>query len=332
MQTFLAHEKSGKAGPGSRCAWFILLMGVLMALIATPATADLWYEHYANAEQAIQDQDWKLAAVEINEALERKGDSGARVRSYGMNVISYFPYFKLGIAYYHLGQFDAALQAFETEVRLGAIAQSEGASAELERYQGLVREARVTAAAEEQQQIRQIVEQGLSNARVLEGRGLIDEAIAAIDQALAVAPDDADALDAMRRLRQQFAEREREQDLEERASKLAEDGRAHLRERRYGEASSLFRQALSLKPNLDIQELLEAAQRNLLAELEASQVLEDQRAAISAGLEEVRAMETAGQLVAALDRLQSVLGLEPSNQEALSIQSRLLQTSVMSYV
>jgi tetratricopeptide (TPR) repeat protein len=296
-----------------------------MVLIAPPANADRWYEHYSNAENAIQDQDWKLAVEEINEALERKGDSGARVRSYGMKVTSYFPYFKLGIAYYHLGQLDAALQAFETEFRLGAIAQSEAASAELERYQGLVREARVTAAAEEQQQIRQIVEQSLSNARVLEGRGLIDEAIAAVDQALAVAPDDADALGAMSQLRQRFADREREQDRDQRVSNLVEDGRVLLRKRQYSEASSLFRQALFLKPSQDVQDLLDTAQRNLLSELEAGQGLEVQRAAISEGLEEVREMESAGQLAAALDRLQAILALEPANQEARSIQSRILQ-------
>ena len=78
-----------------------------------------------------------LAVQEINEALEKKGDSGARVRSYGMKVTPYFPYLKLGIAYYQLGQFAAALQAFETEVRLGAVAQSDAASAELERYRAL---------------------------------------------------------------------------------------------------------------------------------------------------------------------------------------------------
>jgi hypothetical protein len=110
----------------------ILLMGALMLLLANPATADPWYEHYASAEEALGDQEWTLAVQEINEALGKKGDSGARVRSYGMNVTSYFPYLKLGIAYYQLGQLDAALQAFETEARLGAIAQSETASAELE--------------------------------------------------------------------------------------------------------------------------------------------------------------------------------------------------------
>ena len=303
----------------------ILLVGAVMVLIANPATADPWYEHYSKAEKALGDQDWTLAVQEINEALEKKGDSGARVRSYGMKVVPYFPYLKLGIAYYHLGQLDAALQAFETEVRLGAIAQSETASAELERYRGIVQEARVTADAEEKQRILRIVERSLSDARDLEGRGRLDEAIAALDQALAVAPDDVDTQDAMSRLRQRLAEREREQARDRRASNLVEDGRALLRERQYSEASSVFRQALFLKPSSEVQVLLDDAQRNLLAELEASRGFEDRGTAIAGGLEEVEELESAGQLAAALDRLQSVLVLEPSNPQARSIQSRLLQ-------
>jgi tetratricopeptide (TPR) repeat protein len=296
-----------------------------MVLIAHPAIADPWYEHYSKAEQALGDQEWPLAVQEINDALEKKGDSGARVRSYGMNVTSYFPYLKLGIAYYHLGQLDAALQAFETEARLGAVAQSDAASAELERYQALVQEARATAAAEEKQRIGQIVEQSLSDARDLEDKGLLDEAMAALDQVLAVAPDSVEARGAMTRLRQQFADSARELERDGRASRLIEEGRFFLTEGKYTEASSVFRQALSLKPIPEVQELLDEAQARLLAELEALQGLEEQRPAIGAGLEEVRALESAGQLAAALDRLESVLVLMPSNQEARSIRSRLLK-------
>jgi tetratricopeptide (TPR) repeat protein len=313
-------------GAVPRPGWrLILLVGASMILIAHPATADYWYEHYSKAEKALGDQDWVLAVQEINGALEKKGDSGARVRSYGMKVTSYFPYLKLGIAYYHLGQLDAALQAFETEARLGAIAQSESASAELERYRALVEEARATAAVEEKRRIRQIVEHSLSDARDLEDRGLLDEAMAALNQALAVAPDDVEAQLAMSQLRERFAEWEREQERDQRASKLVEDGRALVRERQYSEASSVFRQALFLKPSSEVQELLDEAQGKLLAELETGRGFEDQRIAIGARLEEVRALESAGQLAAALDRLQSVLVLEPSNREAQSIQGRLLQ-------
>jgi tetratricopeptide (TPR) repeat protein len=215
-------------------------MALAIVLIAPPATADLWYVHYANADTAIEKEEWKRAIEEITEAIERKGDSGARVRSYGMKVISYFPYFKLGVAYYHLGQFDAAFQAFETEVRLGAIEQSEADFAELQRFQGLVQDALAMAVAAEQQRIRLIVVQGLEQARDLEGQGLLEEAIVAVDRALAVAPDDGDALETRRRLGELLAERERELELDRRITVLVEDGEASLREGRYDEASSLF--------------------------------------------------------------------------------------------
>ena len=305
-----------------RCS---ILVCAAMALIAHPAVADPWYEHYAKAEQALGDQEWALAVQEINEALEKKGDSGARVRSYGMNVTSYFPYLKLGIAYYELGQLDAALQAFETEARLGAITQSETANAELQRFRTVVQEARITAAAEEQQRIRQIVEQSLSDAQELGDRGLLDEAMAALDQALAVAPDDVEAQASMSELRQRLVVRQREQERERTVSELVANGRALLLDQQYGEASSLFRQALFLEPSAEVQELLDEAQGKLLAELDLNQGRGDQGAAIGARLEEVRTLESAGRLAAALDRLQSVLALAPSNQEALSIQSRLLQ-------
>ena len=303
----------------------IILVGVSLILITHPAMADPWYEHYAKAEQAIEDKDWEAAVHEINEALAKKGDSGARVRSYGMKVTAYFPYLQLGIAYYHLGQLDAALQAFETEARLGAIAQSDTANAELERYRGIATEARAMAAAEEQQRIRQIVEQSLSVARDLEDRGRLDEAMAALDQALAVAPDDIDAQEAMSQLRQQFRDQTGAQERDQRVSELVETGQDFLNERNYSEASSVFRQALFLKPSPEIQALLDAAQSKLLAELDARERIEVQQTSIDAELDAVRALESSGQLAAALERLQSILALEPANDQARSIQSRLLQ-------
>ncbi|MGI9236127.1 MAG: hypothetical protein ACR2QZ_01935, partial [Woeseiaceae bacterium] len=303
----------------------IILVGVSLILVAHPATADPWYEHYAKAEQGIEDQDWAAVVHEINEALEKKGDSGARVRSYGMKVTAYFPYLKLGIAYYHLGQLDAAVQAFETEARLGAIAQSDSANAELERYRGLAEEEQATAAAEEKRRIQEIVAQRLSVARDLQDRGLLDEAMAALDQALSVAPDHVEAQGAMSQLRQQFAEKSGAQDRDRKVSELVETGQALFNEQNYSEASSIFRQALFLDPRTEIQALLDAAQSKLLAELENREALEDPLTSFDAELDAVRALESAGQLAAALERLQSILALQPANDQARSIQSRLLQ-------
>ena len=241
-------------------------VAVAMILLSCPALAASWYEHYANAEQALGDQDWTQAVAEINEALEKKGDSGARVRSYGMNVVAYFPYFKLGVAYYHLGQFDAALQAFETETRLGAILKSESDSADLERYRALAQDARTTAAAEEAGRIRQIVEQSLADARALENQGRLTEAMAALDQALAVAPDDTDAKQAMAELRQQFAEQQGALERAQRVARLVDQGRALLSNQQYSEAASVLREALFIEPSTEIQALLDEAQGEMLSE------------------------------------------------------------------
>ena len=296
-----------------------------MILPSHPAVADPWYEHYSNAEQALEDQNWSGAVAEINEALEKKGDSGARVRSYGMNVIAYFPYFRLGVAYYQLGQFDAALQAFETEARLGAILESEDESANLERYRTLAEEARTTAAAEETLRIRQIVVQSISDARGLGNQGLFDEAMAALDRALAVAPDDATAQSAMAMLRQKYADQQNALEREQRVARLIEDGRTFLNDQRYSEAASVFREVMFIAPNAEIQNLLGDAQSMLLAELEQPADIGDQGTAIGVTLDDVRSMESAGQLATALDLLQTILVLNPSNTEARSLQTRLLQ-------
>jgi len=294
----------------------IFLAGVAIALIACPVAADPWYEHYANAEQALEQQNWTLAIQQLNAALEKKGDSGARVRSYGMNVVAYFPYFRLGMAYYYLGQFDAALQAFETESRLGAIAESESASAELSRYRSLAEEAMATQAADEQRRIRAIVADNLERAAQLEDQGKIADAVAAVDRALAVAPRDEDALGVMDELRQRLADRQQQQDLERRVTELVEQGRASLAAGDYGEASSVLGEALYLRPDPAIQSLLDTAHRELRAGLEPGR---------AAGLAEVESLESVGRVPEALDRLQSILALDPGNEDARLVQRRLLQ-------
>lgn len=318
-------RKKGNPSPRSSSGRLTLLVLVAIALITLPASAEPWYEHYSKAEKALENQNWSLAVQELIEALEKRGDSGERVRTYGMKVTSYFPYLKLGIAYYHLGQLDAALQAFETEERLGAIARSNVDSGELERFRDLVQQASEAAAAEAVKRVRDIVQQSLAEAKDLENDGRLDAAIAVLDRALAVAPDDTAGQAAMSRLRQQVARREQDQELDQRVSELLEEGEARLRLGQYSKASSFFRQALSLKPSSKVQELLNDAQAKLFDQLEATREFEDRQNAIAEKLQEVQSLESAGRLVAALDRLQSILALDPSNREAQSIQERLLR-------
>jgi len=158
----------------------VTVLLLLTISTASPAWADFWYEHYSRAETAIENGDWDRAIEELQQALERKGDSGARVRWYGMKVYPYFPYFKLGIAYYHLGQFEAALQAFQTEEQLGAIEASESDYAELRRYRNLALNAMLKTARAEEERIAQIVGESLREAEILEKQGRLSAAMEAL--------------------------------------------------------------------------------------------------------------------------------------------------------
>ncbi len=309
----------------------VLLAAAAIVLIAGAAAADPWYEHYANAQKALEQQDWTVAVQQLNAALEKKGDSGARARSYGMNVVEYFPYFRLGVAYYHLGQFDAALQAFETEARLGAIAESESANAELADFRIRAGEARTAQAADQERRIREIVSDSLAESARLESDGRTEAAIAAVDKALAVAPEDAGALAAMQELREKLAGQQRAQDLERRVSQLVGQGRALLDAGDYEGASTVLGEALYLQPEPGIRELLDAANSALQADAEARS--EEDRRQLERRYAEQQAAELEariGQLLASADRnfeagateaslaeANQVLALQPGNPGAL---------------
>ncbi len=303
---------------------------IASVVAAPPAWADYWYEHYARAEAAIENGDWSRAIEELQEALERKGDSGARVRSYGMKVVAYFPYLKLGIAYYHLGQPEAALQAFQTEDQLGAIQTSEADFAELRRYRSLALKALLEAAEAEDERIAQIVRQSLRDAQILEGQGRLADAMDALGKGLAVDPENPDAIAKMDELRTEAVRRDRERADANRARDLVSRGQSLLEEGNYAEASSLFRQALEIRPSREIQDLFDRARAGLLAEMRAEENEGARRLAITAGLSQARDLEEAGRFAQALDRLQPVLAADPQNKDALALQQSILERQQLS--
>ncbi|TNF76609.1 MAG: hypothetical protein EP299_05265 [Acidobacteria bacterium] len=303
----------------------IVLLLVAVVAASPAAEADLWYQHYQRAEKALEDEDWSGAIEQLNQAIERRGDSGVRVRTYGMKTTNYFPYLKLGIAYYELDQLDAALQAFDTEERLGAIGDSPADLAELERFRSLVGAARQAAAAEEQERIKQILDQSLSAARSLEGQGRLEEAMQALAQGLAVAPEDVDAQALMERLRDESRNRQEAEETDQRLTRLVEQGRARLAADQYSEASSFFRQALVLRPDdQEVVSLLADSQRLLSEQLQAAEQEQDRQDLIERSLAEAEDLEGRGLLGEALDRLQTVIARDPSNRRALDIQDRVL--------
>ncbi len=320
-------ESARQPSPKSLRLGIFLL--ALLVIHAPPVRADFWYEHYDAAKKALNSGEWAEAIEQLEQALERRGDSGAKVRTYGMNFEAYFPHLKLGIAYYRMGQIEAALRAFETEEVLAAIKRSESAWAELENYRSLARQALEDAAVEEQERIREILADSLREAGELEARGLLAEAIGVLGRGMSVAPEDPEALARLDQLRRALARQQQEQQAARRAQDLVEEGRGLLAAGRFGEASTALQRALSLGAGEAAGSLLATAQARLRAELERAvreQDAAERAAAVAARMREAADLETAGKLSEALERLQSVIALDPANAGALAMQRRILGT------
>jgi tetratricopeptide (TPR) repeat protein len=289
-------------------------------LAAGSLSADRWYVHYENAENALAREDWRQAVAEINQAIERRGDSGARVRSYGMKVVDYFPYLKLGIAYHHLGQHEAALSAFDTEERLGVVRQSPPASEELARYRQLAGEARQQAGPAAGRRAEQVVRQSLEEARDLEARGQLDEAMDALAEGLAVAPENEEAVALMAGLRARAVERDERRRAEQAAGEMLEQAKAHLARGEARQAASLLRQVLATRPSAEARLLLDRAQEAILAAVETERRGGEMERALAAA----RGLAEAGRVPEALERLEIVLALDPAHAAATELRSRLV--------
>ena len=299
--------------------WIPLLVIVFLSS-AAPVWADQWYEHYARAERALINADHETAIAELNLAIERRGDSGARVRTYGMRVSDYFPYLKLGIAYFAAGEYEAALRAFDTEEQLGAVQDSQTASDELGRFRARASEALDAEREEQRQTVRDLIDQNLARARDLEGSGQLDEALAAVNRALALEPDNTGALALAEALREELARRDDDASRRERVSDLVGEGEALRASGRLAEAAARFRLAMDLDPEGVAGSLLAEVQAEL-AEISAA----DSALDITEILNRADELLERGELESALGLVQEVLATEPDNSRAAGLEGRLVR-------
>ncbi|MDY7093885.1 MAG: AAA family ATPase, partial [Acidobacteriota bacterium] len=309
-------RRSRRRGRG---LWLVLWISVLV-VGGLPASADRWYEHYEKAERALQGERWREAVEELQEALERRGDSGSRVRTYGMNVVDYFPYLKLGIAYHELGQDDAALEAFDTEERLGVVTESPAALAQLRDYRQRVEQAQQAAAEEARRRTEEVVAQSLEDARSLQREGRLEEAMKALGPGLAVAPDHPEASELMATLRSDLvAQEEAQRQARETAGNL-QAARRLLADGDAQGAARLLRQVLAVGPSPEAEELLEQAQATLVASVAA----ERRQRQIAEALTSARGLQAEGRLAEALDALELVFALEPDHPQAAALRRQLV--------
>jgi tetratricopeptide (TPR) repeat protein len=308
---------------------FAIALG--LAAAAGELHADPWYVHYENAERALAGERWREAVAQLRQALERKGDSGARVRSYGMKVVDYFPYLKLGIAYHHLGQESAALEAFDTEERLGVVRGSPEAGRELARYRSLATEAQRQATATVRDRSQEIVGDSLAEARRLDGQGRLQEAMNALARGLAIDPQHAESVDLMASLRARVVAQEQRQREAEALAGSLEQAKALLARGEGEQAASLLRQVLAAGPNEEAGRLLERAQAAIVASAtpqpgttQQGGNRSDRSGRIAEALAAARELQAAGKLAEALGRLELVFALEPGNGAARQIRDQLL--------
>ena len=297
----------------------ITLMAVVLAAVS-PVCADHWYEHYARAEKALIGADHETAIAELNLAIERRGDSGVRVRTYGMRVTDYFPYLKLGIAYFAAGEYEAALRAFDTEEQLGAVQDSQAAFDELGRFRARASEALDAEREEQRRTVRDLIDQNLAQARDLEGSGQLDEALASVNRALALEPDNTDALALAEALREELVRRDDDASRRERVSDLVGEGEALRASGRLAEAAARFRLAMDLDPEGAAGSLLAEVQAEL-AEISAA----DSALDITEILNRADALLERGELESALGLVQEVLATEPDNSRAAGLEGRLVR-------
>ncbi len=303
----------------SRMRWILLLVIALVAS-AAPVGADQWYEHYARAEQALMNADHETAIAELNSAIERRGDSGARVRTYGMRVTDYFPYLKLGIAYFAAGEYEAALRAFDTEEQLGAVKDSRTASDELGRFRARASEALTVERARQQKMVEDLVGQNLTRAREDQRAGRLDEALAAVDRALALEPDNSDALALAETLRGELVRRDDDASRQRRVSDLVGEGEALRAGGRLAEAAARFRLAVDLDPEGVAGPLLAEVQTELAGLSRTAPAVDHTET-----LNRADALLERGELESALGLVQEVLAGEPDNSRAAGLEDRLLR-------
>lgn len=313
---------------------FILctLVMALAAIDATPAQTwhkrpETWYEYYENAQTALKKRNWTQALEQLNRAIEKRAEPGVAVRTFGMNFVNYHPYLKLGIVYYNLGEHDAALQAFDTESRFGAIGRliGDSPSAEmrnLETFREFAQKAKEASQTSEPERVAAVVTRTLQEAEILERQGRLEEGMSVLSKALAVAPDHPQATAAMERLRLLLDKQENERALTERITALVNEGNQLVAAGNYQDASSRFKQALSRRPSDAIQSFLDDSQGKLRTQLE-SETAARQSVLMAEAFAEAGQLERAGRESEAIEKLQFVLALDPEHEQAQSMERRL---------
>jgi tetratricopeptide (TPR) repeat protein len=293
-----------------------LLLVCLLALPAPRAWAVReWHDHYAEGEAALRQGRFQQALKAFQDAVRLKSESELNARPYGMEFVEYVPYYKQGICYLKLGDFNSAERMFNIEEDKGAIKRSE-------LYREL-RKLRSEAQTSERQRVARLARDDAARfqreASELYAARRYDEALArlASAQSIAVALDPAaqrqiaelrDRIRTEQRAQTDGAERSRriEQELAE-AARLLEAGKPT-------EAAVRFDQVLALDPaNRRAADGKRDAQERILAS--------KNRQTLESAFQEGRALFETGRYEEALRPLTDA-AVDPANALARDLLDR----------
>jgi tetratricopeptide (TPR) repeat protein len=301
-----------------------LFLVIILGVVSQAAFAAIWYESYAKAENALHAEQWAEAIRYLNEAIELKSDSNPQARTYGVKFVPYFPYLKLATAYYHMGQLEAASRALDREEQLKAIARSASDYTELKQIRELIRQKQESYAAEAQKRTQGLVSASLEEASRSEAQGKWDEAIVAVNRALALSPDNSEAKDSLARLQSKLSQAEKQREQESRAAAAVKEGEALLADRQYQPAAAKFTEALSIQDSARVRTLLEKTQAKLRTQVTAGPAPLPRQQVVAEALRSSKNLQSEGKLNEALDKLQDALVLDPSNDEVKTLQRTLM--------
>jgi tetratricopeptide (TPR) repeat protein len=291
-----------------------LLIGSLLAVSVRTAAAATWHQEYEQGVRAMRAQDWPEAIEHLGLAVELRAESGPG---------DYLPYLKLGIAYFHLGQHEIALQALHLEEQFGAVARSQAELQTLLTYRRSAEEALRGLSTDKRRRIEDFVDQSLAQAAELEAQGRLDGALAALGKILGVEPANAEAAAAMARLRSRLLDEQQRQEAERRAVEFVEEGRRLAAAGRHEEAASRFRQALDIRTTPEVERLLEESLARLRAA--ARPPGQARREQADRQVAEALRLESEGRLTEALEALQTALAVDAGHEGAVQLHARLLR-------
>lgn len=72
-----------------------------------------WWNFYERGVSFAAGEFWQEAAKDFQEAVRQRDRDQRRARTYGMHFTDYFPHRDLGVAYYHMGDYESALKELE---------------------------------------------------------------------------------------------------------------------------------------------------------------------------------------------------------------------------